>query len=417
MIINTGVIKVENKYFSVNDTLYEITDRYPELIDLLANKGFEQLKDDEKRKAFGSKISLKQATMMKSLDLDKLVQLLITELDNSAEQRDIDNGDNDKKTLKITGLLPCPVKMPLLEGIDQLENEISSPIKRELKSASQGLDWLKESIEDKPSAEKLSDLYISAGFDLFFDRDLMDHYRRKDIFKDTTGLTDLNNDFVRNDINLFDPEGDYSIIGVVPAVFLVNQEELAGREAPKTWADLLKPEFENSISLPVSDFDLFNAILINIYKKYGSEGVEKLGRSMQKSLHPSEMVKEGGRKKQGEPAVTIMPYFFTRMAKRFPHMEFVWPEDGAIISPIFMLIKESSLPELQPVVDFFASKEVGSILSEQGLFPSVRADIDNNLPENSKFMWPGWDFLRENNPGELIDELTNKFNQTAREAI
>ncbi len=411
MIIITGVINVENKYFSVNDTLYEITDRYPELIDLLANKGFEQLKDDEKRKIFGSKISLKQAAMMKSLDLDKLVELLITELNNSDEANDI---DNENKALKITGLLPCPVKMPLMEGLDELENEIKSPLKRELKSASQGLDWLKESIEDKPSADKLSDLYISAGFDLFFDRDLMDHYRRKDVFKDTTGLKNLNNDFIRNDINLFDPDGDYSIIGVVPAVFLVNQEELAGREAPKTWKDLLKPEFENSISLPVSDFDLFNAILINIYKKYGSEGVENLGRSMQKSLHPSEMVKEGGRKKKGEPAVTIMPYFFTRMAKRFPHMEFVWPEDGAIISPIFMLIKESSLPELQPVVDFFASKKVGAILSEQGLFPSVRDDIDNNLPADSKFMWPGWDFLRENNPGELIDELTLKFNQSAK---
>ncbi len=90
---------------------------------------------------------------------------------------------------------------------------------------------------------------------------------------------------------------------------------------------------------------------------------------MQKSLHPSEMVKEGGRKKQGEPAVTIMPYFFTRMAKRFPHMEFVWPEDGAIISPIFMLIKETSLPELQPVVDFFASKKSWINPLRAGLIP------------------------------------------------
>lgn len=417
MIIITGVINVENKYFSVDDTLYEITDRYPELTDLLANKGFEQLKDEEKRKLFGSKITLKQAAMMKSLDLDKLGDLLITELNNSEGAGKIDQENNKNQTLKITGLLPCPVRMPLMESLEELEKEIESPLQKELKAASQGLDWLKESIEDKPAADRLSDLYISAGFDLFFDRDLMDHYRRKDVFKDTTGLENLNNDFVRNEINLFDPDGDYSIIGVVPAVFLVNQEELAGRKAPKTWEDLLKPEFENSISLPVSDFDLFNAILINIYKKYGSEGVKNLGRSMQKSLHPSEMVKEGGRKKEGEPAVTIMPYFFTRMAKRFPHMEFVWPEDGAIISPIFMLIKESSLPELQPVVDFFASKKVGAILSEQGLFPSVRADIDNNLPADSKFMWPGWDFLRKDNPGQLIEDLTDIFEESARGRI
>jgi len=96
-------------------------------------------------------------------------------------------------------------------------------------------------------------------------------------------------------------------------------------------------------------------------------------------------------------------------------MEFIWPEDGAIISPIFMLTKKESLPEIQPLVDFFASEKVGRILAEQGLFPSVLPEINNNLKDNSKFMWPGWDFLRNEDPGQLINKLTEQFNKKIRE--
>ncbi len=115
---------------------------------------------------------------------------------------------------------------------------------------------------------------MSAGFDLFFDKNLMGKFKAQGVFKDISGLNRLNRDFDNNEISLKDPKGQYSIIGVVPAVFLVNTEELNGREMPRTWEDLLKPEFENSISLPLHDFDLFNALILNIYKIYGEEGLK-----------------------------------------------------------------------------------------------------------------------------------------------
>jgi ABC-type Fe3+ transport system substrate-binding protein len=68
------------------------------------------------------------------------------------------------------------------------------------------------------------------------------------------------------------------MLGVVPAVFLVNKDMLGDRPLPKSWKELLTPEFEKSVSLPISDFDLFNSILININKNYGEEGVKSLGR-------------------------------------------------------------------------------------------------------------------------------------------
>ena len=402
---------MNNKYFNKNETLAEITDKYPELIAVLANKGFAQLNDEKKRKEFGNKVTLEQAASLKNINLNKLMKLMIEEIENKTESADVTIKEkNEKGEIKIEGLLPCPVRVPLMEELDKVTNEFSKTVATDLKAASQGLDWLKENISNESSAEDLSDIFISAGFDLFFDKRYMDKFRRRGVFKDTTGIEELNEVFKKDDVNLLDPEKDYSIISIVPAVFLINREELDGRKVPKTWEEILSSEFENSVSLPVSDFDLFNAILINIYKKYGEEGIDNLGRSMMKSQHPAQMVKDGGRKKKGEPAVTIMPYFFTKMAKRFPHMEFIWPDDGAIISPIFMLVKKESLPELQPLVDFFASEKVGKILAEQGLFPSVLPEIDNNLKDDAKFMWPGWDFLRNEDPGKLIDELNKRFN-------
>lgn len=401
---------MENRYFSPEETILTITDRYPELIPFLVSKGFTPLQDEKKRKMMGGMISLKNAVRMKGLNLDGLVKEMVAELDKSYGA-----GSEANKEIRVEGLVPCPVRIPLQEELDSFISRMDNPVILNLKAASQGVDWLEERFAEGAEGEELADIFISAGFDLFFDWRLMECYRRQGLFKDNTGIKSLNRVFAEQGIDLLDPEGDYSILAVVPAVFLVNKDELDGRSIPQSWEDILSDDFIGDVSLPVSDFDLFNAILLNLYKKYGEEGIERLGRSMLKAQHPAQMIKEGGRKKSGEAAVTVMPYFFTRMARRFPHFEFVWPADGAIISPIFMLTKKDSFPAIQPLVDFFASRETGEIFAHQGLFPSVRPDIDNRLPEGVKFIWPGWEFLRKEDPGKLLEKLIDKFNNSIRE--
>jgi len=110
-----------------------------------------------------------------------------------------------------------------------------------------------------------------------------------------------------------------------------------------------------------------------------------------------------------------MPYFFTKMIKQGGVMEAVWPEDGAIISPIFMLTKRNRLEKIQPVIDFFASEAVGEILSHQGLFPSINPNVDNRLPKENKFMWLGWDFINSNNIGGLIKKCEAIFNKSIQD--
>ncbi len=115
------------------------------------------------------------------------------------------------------------------------------------------------------------------------------------------------------------------------------------------------------------------------------------------------------------PTVTIMPYFFTRMTKEGGAMVPVWPEDGAIISPVFMLTKAEKLKEMESLIDFLSSKAVGEILSHKGFFPSVSPEVENLTPRDKKYLWIGWDYIYNNNLQEQMHHCEDLFNKASLE--
>ena len=407
-------------YFDKKSTLYEIAEKYPETIPVFTSNGFQNMENEAQREKFAKSITLEMSLMLKQMDFDIFSKFLTEAIESKNDSADLTLAENkkidNKEALNIVGLLPCPVRIPLLEEFNNFVKPYSISqnivINHELKAASMGLEWVENNIKGVSDAADLPDLFISAGFDMFFDEEMIGKFKKQDIFADTTKLETFNSSF--KDIQLKDPKKHYSMIGVVPAVFLINIKELGDLPMPESWEDVLDPVFENRVSLPVGDFDLFNGILLNIYKKYGEEGVIKLGRNLLKSLHPSEMVKSD-RKKDKKPVITIMPNFFTKMVKEGGNMKAVWPKDGAIISPIFMLSKKEKIEKLQPVIDFFSSAEVGKILSHNGLFPSVNPDLDNRLDESNKFMWLGWDYIYSNDISALIKRCESIFQESVKE--
>jgi len=397
------------------DTLYNIVIRYPEVKDFLISQGLTQVQDQQMLEKVGKNLTLEILAKSKKMNVELFLEELESVINDQRKGTDTTLIENERKTdatIDIQGILPCPVRIPLLEGfeawLEGQEDTYKNDINYELKAASMGVDWIKEKLENSPHEDELADVFLSAGFDLFFDKKLMGHYKAEKVFEDLTRWDGYNSDFDNASYSLKDPDGDYSVLGVVPAIFLINTHALGEREIPKTWADLLTGAFDNQVSLPVGDFDLFNAILLNIYKNYGIDGVKKLGKTLMKSMHPAEMVKSNT--KQEQPLVTIMPYFFTKMVHERSPMKAIWPEDGAIISPIFMLSKKSKKDSLQAIVDFFASKEVGEILSHNGRFPSVHPQVDNRIALENTYQWLGWDFIQAHDIGELIDECMHAFN-------
>ncbi len=408
------------EYFNEKTKLFDITEEFPQTIAVFVQNGFPQMDSPEQRERFGRSIDLKTALSLKKKDYHSFAALLkeAIEIDRGNDITLMNKKPAEKGALRIVGLLPCPVRIRLLEEFtamtDSFSKDCGIALDSELKAASAGLDWIANNLRGIKEAWELPDLFISAGFDIFFDKKLIGQFKEAGVFRDATGIEKFNSDF--QDIGLKDPRGHYGIIGVVPAVFLVNKNELGDREIPRTWENLLQPEFEKSVSLPMKDMDLFNGILLNIHKRYGDSGVEKLGRSLLESMHPAQMVKSEKRKLK-RPAITIMPWFFTKMVKEGGAMEAVWPEDGAIISPIFILTKKSRIEELQPIVDFFASEKVGKIMSNEGFFPSVLPEIENDIPKGRGFMWLGWDYIEEHDISEVIAHCESLFQDSLSQEV
>jgi ABC-type Fe3+ transport system substrate-binding protein len=396
-------------------TIKDILQHWPETLEVFIANGFDNFRDEKQRNAIAPFLKLERAALIKNYDPENFMALLRDQIALSRNQADItmkktnhDNGD-----IRIAGLLPCPVRLPLLEGFDafieQFTAETGHRVSYKLEAASVGADWIADNIRSIEDPQKLPDIFVSAGFETFFDHKTIGRFKNQGVFEDISGVA-VNRDFDGLDIR--DPKGDYSIVAAVPAVFMINHDVRGDLPIPRTWADLLEPEFAQQVALPVGDFDLFNAILLAIHKEHGEEGVKKLGRCMLKSMHPSQMVKNAKRVSEAKPYVTIMPYFFTKMARMVKGLEIIWPEDGAVVSPIFMLTKRSTLDRTRPIAEFLSGRDVGEILAHKGLFPSLNPQVDNKLEGNHPWKWIGWDYIYQHDIGALIHN-TNKIFEDA----
>ena len=418
-------------------TVLEVTERYPETIPVFVDSGFPKMQDPERRRSQGRALTLETAAQLRQLDVQHLMQRL-RDATGARAQQDV-TLDAAETTLlpagdvRISGLLPCPVRIPILEAVQALAHKVDREsgltVGWSLSAASVGADQLNQQIAAVSREEDLPEIFISAGFESFFDRTNLRRFKDAGVFVD---LAPDGQNRCFGDLQLRDPDRHFTMLGVVPAVFLVNHNLLGHDPPPRTWQDLLHPRYAQRVALPVGDFDLFNGILLNLYRLFGEDAVRALSRNMLVALHPSQTVGRFAARAQTQPAISVVPYFFSKMTMKSQVIRTVWPEDGAIISPIFMLVRKSALPaerarrgaspgvraerasQTERVARLFLSHEVGETLAHRGLFPVIDPDVDNQLPEGARFHWLGWDFIREHDLGRLIPRLDRLFREAAR---
>lgn len=400
-------------------TVFEITERYPSTIGVFVKNGFPRMRDADKRRVQGKALTVRSAALLRRLDQAELIRKLQEAAQEDQQQEDVtlaQTGDLSllpEGDIRISGLLPCPVRLPILEAVSDLASRLQAEqgqtLGWSLAAASVGVDGLNKQLAQVEGEEDLPEVFISAGFESFFDRRNFRRFKDQGVFVDTAPP---GQNACFGDLPLRDPDGHFTMVGMVPAVFLVNGNFLGDDPEPRTWEDVLHPRFEGRIALPVGDFDLFNGLLFTIYKRFGERGVRALARNMLVSMHPSQTVGRFSGKQQQQPTISIIPYFFSRMTLNSEVIKTVWPEDGAVICPIFMLVKQSSRDRAEPVARLFLSKEVGEILAHKGLFPVLNPEVDNRLPRGTRWQWLGWDFIREHDLGELIPRLDAIFRGT-----
>ena len=309
----------------------------------------------------------------------------------------------DKPKYDVLGLFPSPIKVPIEIGFDNMINnlEYECDFKYLIEgNANYEVMWMDES-SHIPLKEELPRIIISAGVNSFYRNDFRTKAIEEQYFKEVKGIED---ELTENDLS--DLEGNYHIMALNYLVMVVDLTKLENRDIPKSWEELLNSSFKNEIAIRGKKGKYCETTLLAIYKDYGMEGIIKLSELVGYGGHPAQMVKNAGKGIKESPTISVIPYFYAKLLKNNKNVKVVWPEEGAIISPVTLLVQRGISKNLENVVNYFISEEVRNICKNASLPNPI--DYLKYLRENNyKLNWIGWDFIRNNDINKLLLELNH----------
>jgi ABC-type Fe3+ transport system substrate-binding protein len=390
-------------------TLAGLVQAYPAASGLLADHGLGILTEPGNLEAYGPVLRLGTVLRSRGIDPDAFCAQLVP----SAATPVATPGE---ASLNLLALLPCPLKVPLeeafLDFLEKLPPQRRAAITFRIEgNANAQLDYA-DFADHFESADEVPDIVITPGFNSFFHRPFVERFIKTDRFRN---VCEHPGDRNLAPLGLSDPDGHYTMLAMNLLVLVVHRTRLGSRTPLAGWADLLKPELEKSIAIRGNrDGTFCETLLLTMYRKFGSEGLQQLGRNVRYGWHPSQMVKSVLQGGEDAPAVSVMPLFFANNIRSREQIDIVWPEDGALVSPVTMLVKQEKRQDLADLVDFLAGPEVARICAG-AFFPTLHPEVDNRLPEKAGFTWIGWDFVKDHDLKEMIERTNATFAAAFRE--
>ncbi|MRY42916.1 iron ABC transporter substrate-binding protein, partial [Parabacteroides distasonis] len=271
----------------------------------------------------------------------------------------------DKSEYDVLGLLPCPIKVPIEIGFDEMINNLESECDFKYLvegNANYEVMWMDES-SYIPKKEELPKIIISAGVNSFYRKDFRAKAIEEKYFKEIKSIED--GKLIENDFS--DPKGNYYIMALNHLVMAVDLTKLNNRNIPTSWGELLNSSFKKEVAIRGKRGKYCETTLLAIYKDYGMEGIMKLKELVGFGGHPAEMVKNAGKGIENSPTISVIPYFYARLLKNNKNVKIVWPEEGAIVSPVTLLVQNDISNMLENVVSYFTSEQVRNICKDAAL--------------------------------------------------
>lgn len=385
----------------------DIISRYPETQDYFILHGFDAVVSEDGLRALAPFLSLKTALRARFMNVSQFIEGLEQAIaENKGEETPGLVDYASQGSLTLLALMPCGLKMAFAKALNpfmQAYNQTNpSPVKYAIEgNLNQELSYYPY-VDRLESADELPDIIISSDFNTFYGKRFHERFVSTSIF---TGYDQAPFNPQYEQAGIIEPDGAYSVITVNPLVMIVNRDQLQGRPVPTCWDDLLDPIWEKSLILRGGNGFFCHAVLLPVYKKHGAEGLKKLAKNVCLGMHPSQMVKRID--SNGEGAIYIMPEFFAKRIKNTLRYQIVWPEDGALASPVTLQAKREKLTELKPILDFLTGTELSQTLASVG-FPVIRDDVSGEA-QNKPLLWLGWDYLYDNDLPALNRDIDAVF--------
>jgi iron(III) transport system substrate-binding protein len=181
-------------------------------------------------------------------------------------------------------------------------------------------------------------------------------------------------------------------------ILMVNNKQLKGATAPKSWTDLFAPAWKNKIIMgdPGTSGSAYDQVY-GIYQLFGADGLKKLAANVVISKSSAQVYKSVA---NGEYPIGItMEYAaYSYVAGGQKEIELIYPKEGAFVAPEAVAIiknPKNGAAAAQQLYDVLLSKEVQQAELIQNFRRPTRSDIDvsklTKLPNLSNIKVVGTD--------------------------
>ncbi len=389
----------------------EILDAFPETLDVFTANGLNQFADEKVRQVLAPVLKLGTALRARGVNADLFRRLLEERIADTRLLREesLANFAGGQGLLTLLALMPCGVKMPFTRAMEGFLEGLPEQTARAFRHVVEGN--LNQELSYYPyvgrveDIAELPDLILTADINSFY----YHNFRRK--FIETGHFVDVT-DYPANasfaGCAIQDPARRYTMLCVNPLVIVADQKRLAGRPLPRRWLDLCDPRWRRSITMRGDGEFFCHAVLLPLFKEHGGAAVAALGRNIDNGWHPAQMVKEAGNGQDEGAALYVMPEFFARKIVCAEAVEIIWPEDGAVVSPVSLLVKRDKAVALKPVTDYLTGPELAKVFAG-AYFPAVHPAAENRHAPGARFKWLGWDFFAAHDIEALNAEIDRHF--------
>jgi iron(III) transport system substrate-binding protein len=179
-------------------------------------------------------------------------------------------------------------------------------------------------------------------------------------------------------------------------ILMVNNKQLKGATAPKSWTDLFAPAWKNKIIMgdPATSGSAYDQVY-GIYQLFGADGLKKLAANVVISKSSAQVYK-GVANGEYPIGITMEYAAYSYVAGGQKEIELVYPKEGAFVAPeAVAIIKNPKNAAAQQLYDVLLSKEVQEAELIQNFRRPTRSDIDvsklTKLPNLSNIKVVGTD--------------------------
>lgn len=392
----------------------DVLSAFPLLMPFFENCGLGQFAKPEILTSLGALLQVRTAARQVGLDPDAFVASLNQlVLSGTPEEANFAENYAAQRGLTVLGLLPCGMKMAFAEAFKTFATDYETSGGTPIRSLIEGNVNHEISyypyIDRLTDIDELPDIIVSSDINAFFHHEFVDRFVSAGAFAAATGSS-VHPQFA--DIGYTDPDGHISMLSANLLVLVMNKKAASGLEPPDSWGDLLKPDYENTLIMRGQDNFFCNGVLLPYYKDYGMDGIRSIRRAVKGGMHPAEMVRAIIRGGADAAPFYLMPLFFAHRLARCNHASIIIPKEGAIISPVTLLVKREKKEALKEIVDFITGRQLSQSCAVAG-FPSVRPDVDNGI-DGMKLLWMGWDFLKKEDPAGVKKRIDACFAEKFR---